>query len=356
MNGCTCYVFILLVLLQTQTLHAQNSRTIGIDTQYGFVWAHTKGIENTSASRPQVIQFSYNAHYNDSMIKNTLGFFLQKGWLFQWVDFRLPVLGQLYTVAHYLQPTWEMGSGFHFGLRAIGGIGIGTHPYDVQLNNKNQSYSSLVNPFLSIGLQLQYELSRTWILQTHVQYNHISNGGMSKPNKGVNWPTVGLGVASRINHPVSKLHFKESSIAQTQLELIGYGSMPMREELIRQRYEVVGLGVKLARRGKVHGWTLGCELAHDELFRASALKKTSSSPNSVWSGILAGHEFMLGKFIFSQELGIYVYQPVKVHNDWYHRWGLLYYPLSKWGIGINLKAHGEQANFIDLRMVYTIKK
>jgi hypothetical protein len=70
--------------------------------------------------------------------------------------------------------------------------------------------------------------------------------------------------------------------------------------------------------------------------------------------LLAGHEFIWGKFIFSQQLGFYIYEKTPYYNAWFHRWGL-YRKISKnFMAGVNLKAHLNVANFFDVRFIYTL--
>jgi hypothetical protein len=72
--------------------------------------------------------------------------------------------------------------------------------------------------------------------------------------------------------------------------------------------------------------------------------------------VALGNEFLLGKFLFSQQLGIYVYKPYKAGADLYQRYGLVY-RITRWlSFGINLKAHGRKANFLDFRLGLSFNK
>jgi hypothetical protein len=72
--------------------------------------------------------------------------------------------------------------------------------------------------------------------------------------------------------------------------------------------------------------------------------------------LLAGHEFLLGKFIFSQQLGVYVFNPTSRFNQIYHRWGIHYLSKNNWGVGARLLAHRHIADFVDLRIIYSWRK
>ena len=66
-----------------------------------------------------------------------------------------------------------------------------------------------------------------------------------------------------------------------------------------------------------------------------------------------GHEFLLGKFLFSQQIGYYLFKKHVPSDNWYHRWGLVYRFNQKINFGINLKVHRHIADFIDFRIGYS---
>ena len=70
-------------------------------------------------------------------------------------------------------------------------------------------------------------------------------------------------------------------------------------------------------------------------------------------GVALGHEFLLGKLIFSQQLGYYLYNPDWDGDILYQRWGLVYYFTDYFAFGINLKAHRNVADFVDFRVTYS---
>ena len=66
--------------------------------------------------------------------------------------------------------------------------------------------------------------------------------------------------------------------------------------------------------------------------------------------ILIGHELIIGKIIFAQLLGIYVYKPYKGDDDpVYQRYRLRYQFTNHMFAGITLKAHRHVAHIFDVR-------
>jgi hypothetical protein len=117
---------------------------------------------------------------------------------------------------------------------------------------------------------------------------------------------------------------------------------------------VLGAGfLRSWQTANTHAFTVGAEWYHDGSV-ASQLKLDSLPAKSAWRGSMQlGHEFLWGKVIFRQQLGVYVFDQTPYYPWWYHRWSLLYRLNNKWMFGASLKAHLQVANFTDLRVAYS---
>jgi len=87
---------------------------------------------------------------------------------------------------------------------------------------------------------------------------------------------------------------------------------------------------------------------------AERLRQANESGDAFRWAMLGGHQFVLGKFRFSQQLGVYLYNNNPFFHWWYHRWGFTYSPNGSWAVGFNLKAHKQVANFLDLRFIFKL--
>lgn len=103
--------------------------------------------------------------------------------------------------------------------------------------------------------------------------------------------------------------------------------------------------------GRTSALNTGLELYYDNALKQK-LKKDSVEGSPLRAGLLAGHEFLLGKFFFSQQLGVYVINRNPYYNRIYHRWALRYQLNKHWLTGIGFNAHLEIADFIDVRLMY----
>jgi hypothetical protein len=119
---------------------------------------------------------------------------------------------------------------------------------------------------------------------------------------------------------------------------------------------LIGLSAQVSKQvGRINAITLGTEIYRDEELRIR-LKKDTIKASAVKAGILFGHEFLLGKFSFSQRLGLYVFDQTPYYDQLYHRWGVQYQINRHFSAGFNLQAHRQVADFIDLRIMYTFQK
>ena len=78
--------------------------------------------------------------------------------------------------------------------RTAAGLSIATNPYDTINNPENFSYSVPVNIYSQLGLALHHKIKQKIRINFSVNYNHISNGGFKQPNKGINYPTISVGL------------------------------------------------------------------------------------------------------------------------------------------------------------------
>lgn len=107
--------------------------------------------------------------------------------------------------------------------------------------------------------------------------------------------------------------------------------------------------------GRINNLSAGIEFNYDGKL-GSKMQRDDMRGEPLQLGVLAGHEFILGRFLFSQRLGVYLYQPGNYFSLFYHRWGLAYRFNTHWAAGINLKAHGPEADFADVRIIYSLAK
>lgn len=111
-----------------------------------------------------------------------------------------------------------------------------------------------------------------------------------------------------------------------------------------------------------HALTLAAEWIYDGAAKQALKEKIKSSPLKV--GVLLGHKFRWGKFMFGQQIGVYLMNNVQGEFPLYARLGLDYRLTNSLFVGTSFKAvirpEGEyfsvdsiKRDFIDFRIGYS---
>jgi hypothetical protein len=199
-------------------------------------------------------------------------------------------------------------------------------------------------------------------LNPSINYQHVSNGAIRQPNKGINWPTAGIAISYQPNtrslytgtRATQKFWRKYST--RYDVALLGTINRGYTAAGNRKRFFGGGIALQASRQvGKLSMLSVGAEVYFDENLQAR-LHGDGLTASSVKSGLLFGHEFLLGKFQFSQRLGVYIFDQTPYYDRLFHRWGIQYRINRHLSTGINLLAHRQVAEFLDFRLAYTFQK
>jgi hypothetical protein len=327
---------------------------------YGFIFAHSTVVQNTAGAHPRGIEVEITRQRVDTIAWDLCRCYPVKGWSFSYFDYNTNILGQGITTAYFLEPAYRMDNKTQLRFRGSVGLSYLTNPYHPERNPTNQSYSMRVNGFLQLGIGAAYQVTPKMVFQLGAQYQHISNGGFKDPNKGINWPTASAGISwyrQRYHLPLYKRlrekGWKENKPYMEAGFLLGakQGFQPGGET---ERTPLAG--VLLQRTKQVSGsnaLNAGIEIYYDNALK-QRLQKDSINGSAYRAGILAGHDFLLGRFFFSQQLGVYIHNNNPYFNRLYHRWALRYRFREKWMLGFALNAHRQVADFIDVRLMYRL--
>jgi hypothetical protein len=344
---------------------------IGARYHSGFIFAHSIHVQNTKGTKPDGFEFEYSHRKTDSAAHAKYKCYPRSGFSFTYTDFNQWLLGQSYSICYFLEPNYRLGSRLNMNVRASAGFSYLSNPFDSVKNPENQTYSGHINNFLELGVGFSYPVSKHIAVYAMGNFFHNSNGGFKEPNGGMNYINASLGLYyySYSNLLPAYKKEKDSSWKQQPLHVDmslyfspkgGYVS-----KTTPRRKLVIGGEVQLVKQvGNIDALTFGAEIYYDGGLRS--IKKVfliDSSSSSTLAGLLIGHQFLLNRFIFSQQLGVYVFkQTVQFNENYtnlyhtiYHRWGISYKLSEHWSLAINILVHNQIADFIDGRVIYRLK-
>lgn len=352
---------------------ADSLRQIVIGARYhsGFIFAHNIHVKNTKGVKPEGLEFEYAHLKTDSATLTKFKCYPNLGVSFTYVDFNSRLLGKSYSASYFIEPNYRIGNSLKMNIRAAGGLSYLTNPHDTIKNPTNQSYSGHVNIFLQLGLGFSYPVSKHIDVYAMGNFFHNSNGGYKLPNAGVNYINASLGLRyfQYTSHLPTYKKERDTSWKHQPLHFdaaLYYcpkGGFKGPDTTAQKKF-VIGASFQIVKQvSNLDALTAGAEIYYDDALRSIKDVIIRDNSSSTLAGILIGHQFLLNRFSFSQQLGIYVFKQTETFNKRYtdlyhtiyHRWGLQYKISNHWFAGITLLAHNQIADFIDARITYRMK-
>ena len=350
-----------------QTSDDQAVFSIGARYHRSFIIQHTKKLKDElTSSNPWMIEADLNWHLRKEQVWKYCYCFPRTGFTFTYVNFDLPeILGSAFAVYPYIEPYIRPCKDLNFSIRfGLGPAYVGSI-YDEDTNPDNLFFSSHYSFIALLNFAMNYRVTDQITFRLAGNYNHISNGGYAEPNLGMNFPSVNAGFDYSFSDPSFPNHYKESGAAlypdKNRLDLLlGFAAKPASYELNEGIYPVFHFGSKYSRvAGRIFAITLAAEWLYDrsliELARVKQIRDEDGDlapPHR--ASAAAGVDWVFGKFIFSQVFGYYLYAPVPAKHLVYQRYGITFRFTEHLFTGLNVKAHAQDADFIEVLIGYSL--
>jgi len=361
----TSFYFILFIWLTILSVRADSIPGLhtGFQAHYGFIIPHSDAIEPVSHSNPYGIELGINKLHTSFNKWQVFNAYWISGIRAGYFNFQNPsVLGSAFEITLFAEPVVFQRSSFMFSIR--GGMGLSYHAkiYDEVENPTNQFFSTkLVFP-LFIDLRVKQRLAGRTFITLSGCYNHISNGGFKQPNKGMNFPTLALGldyfhsdVPALDQNYSSTLTVPKPGIALQVQTLMAVKVLEESEEYPEQKVFIYGFSVRSSKHlTTFYALNLGAELVIDGYIR-ELVESEQSGLDHKRAAVTVGQDFLLGKVAFSQLLGIYFYSPYEPRKPVYQKYEMTYEFTPKLAAGGFLKAHLQVAEMMGLCFSYSFK-
>jgi len=190
--------------------------------------------------------------------------------------------------------------------------------------------------------------------------NHKSNAALLEPNGGINYFALNL-AAGYIPNPVEFKPMKHPDPYLTSKKknrwdftlFGGISSMPYPKPGQAPMY-----GINIVRSfqvARILALTGGAELEVNGRAKKLMEQYYPDYDHSYLRGSLQfGVEFLMGKTIFSVQLGVYVWREFVEKDDIYQRYNLFYNIFDNIYAGISFKSYRNFADYLSLRLTYSI--
>lgn len=345
-------LFLLSQALSGQNLPKSYAYTLGANFSKGFILKHSHRIGRLAISHPQAISIFVNKHTFGKKYCEQVYFYPDIGLAIDYFDYANPVLGKSFALSTYFALPVARFHHSKLSFKIGTGIAYHTNPHHPTYNNSNIALGTPLTLSMLTGFKYIRQFSNVWQGGLSLSLTHFSNGAYSKPNTGINIPTIDLEVSRKIK-PVSTERVSWNAQKKQYQETYYYlgASSGMKElEYGGDKFSFFNLHFQASRRfNAISAINLGVDAFFDNALKAYIQEEIrDTDPDYRRVGIVAGHELFYERLSLLTQIGTYIYRPFKgIYGSFYQRYGLRYALTKHLITSVCLKAHAGQAEFIE---------
>ena len=365
LNNRSIIFFLLFIFSYTELSGKDSTHFVYIGTQahYGFIIPHSQAIKDISHTRPLGFEISRNKLRTSFKDWQVLNAYWISGFEARYFNYQNPdILGGVFDLSIFAEPVAWHWRKFLFTIRGGAGVSYHTKIYDEVENPLNQFFSSRISFPLFVDIRFKYRVSNYTFLTLAGCYNHISNGGFKLPNKGMNFPTLALGMEF-YRQAFPDLYHNYSSVVQrnkpgalwifqtlTSIKVLSAsGDLPEKPALI------YGFHTRVSKPlGPFYAVNGGAEIIFDGYIKET-IRREGAGIDYKRFALTFGQDFMLGRMFITQYLGAYLYSPYKAGNAIYQKYEVAYKFPPRLMVGVYLKSHLQVAELMGVSLNYIIK-
>ncbi len=340
---------------------AQDSVSIGfqVNVLKGNILPHSADIKALSYSSPHGFSATLLRQNSRSGKSERYPIKSRNGLKMQFVNFNnSKQLGSAFSISGFTEPL--MGSNrklfisapIEFGFVYVSKI------YHPTTNPENLFFSTPISFYLNAGLHLNFKLGKQTILNAGMQYQHISNGGIKMPNKGMNFITMNTGICYYLqapnwqkNKPITSKKLQTKYLFESYL----IGSAKTLTET-NELKPIIGFQVSYLKPiALFHHWMLSTEGVY-HTFNKAYFARRGEEINPWMQSVLGGYALRIGNTSFQVLLGLPVINKTSNEKLLYQRYALVQTIKERFLLTMSLKAEGHVADIFDLRLGYRITR
>jgi hypothetical protein len=348
-------------LLVKLTISAQESSSfvLGKSLYYGNIIAHSKDIAALATAKPFGASFSVAWQNNKQVATESSPIRAKRGFRFAYTHFgNAQQLGEAYQITAFTEPFIGSSRKLFLSFPLDAGASYLTKIYHPIYNPENLFFGSAISFYLGVGAQLNYRFGKQSLANIGVSYQHISNGGIKAPNKGMNYPSLSASYCyylSQANWQRLNPSSANAGPANHLLRLFLFGSfktVPNPDLLV----PMGGAQILYARSLNTwHHLIFGSELLHNT-FKKEWLKRQEIEVNPWEMSVQAGYELRIGKTSLILLMGADALNKNRLNTLLYQRYALVQKLGNRFLLAGTLKANGHVADIFDLRLGYQISQ
>lgn len=342
------WLFLPVIIFAYIKTSAQTMDKFGLEGQYGFIISHAEDLQNISTSNPFGIQLSYSRMNTTKSSWEVCNCFHYLGLQLSIQDFgNAEVLGQANSLTGFFEPILFSGKSWEFNIKSGIGFTYLTRVYDAEGNPENLFFSSPLSFLVFLQPKVNYRISDQLDLNFSLIYNHISNGGQSQPNRGMNYPMVGLGMSYILDRQKLPNYTSDQVMKKWNPYLDIFSTNRKTGDGDQRRYLYGVTAGSYYQFYPISALGGGLEVYNDQ----SLIDDSEGFFDGFIAAPYASHHFTFGRFSFNQRFAYYLQKPSGyIDQSFYQRYIIQYGILENIQLGMGLKVHGHVAENIDFRL------
>ena len=236
------------------------------------------------------------------------------------------------------------------------GVGWVSKPYDAVTNFKNTILGTKLNAFVNLGLNNEFSVSKRLFINASLGFMHLSNGGTTLPNLGLNTPILGAGLRYALNVPIRmKRPVADTFPKKTTFNIytaIGFKQSPW---IGSSHYLINTAQVELMRRFAYnHAAGGGLIFFYKRTMRIAPEDSISGKIDKFQAGIFGSYEHFFGKLSVPLQAGFYLYNSGK-SPAFFQQFGFRVQCTKRLSATLFLKTDMGKADFIHTGIGYALK-
>lgn len=348
--------------LMAQDSVSHTPAVIRINAHYGFLIPHSDGMEGLVEKHVTSLEVHYERANNGS--KNWHHLFNFPTWGITFTHSQLSSKEKLGTgtgIYPYFGFPLLKRERFKLTYRLGAGIGYISKPFDREENFKNIAIGSYLNIVGSMSTMMEWKVSQSISLNSGVAFTHFSNGAFSKPNLGINIPTVfaGLALGGFGDHkrPQKGPTLDYQNYA---FQVVGTAGLKQTGPGGSNRYFTSTTSVEIQRVfWAKHALTTGIDIMYNTALKEQREQFGDTISNNlqlIQPGVKLLYHLMFGHFELFGGGGIYIANQFEDDLPFYNRVGLRYFLKENIMLNSSLKTHLFRADYLEMGIGYRFLK
>jgi hypothetical protein len=268
-------------------------------------------------------------------------------------------MGDLVALFSYMNTPLFKYRAVQSKFRIGAGVGWIEKPWDAETNHKGVLLGSHLNAYLHLLWQNEFRITPRLFASVGLGFSHLSNGGSTLPNLGVNTPMVQGGLRYSFHEPrIEPTNLKDSFSRRPFYRVFVGGASKQYPWVDGKRYLITIINAEAVKRTSYkHQWAAGVMVTHNPSleFDPSGLLSIKKEGYRVQAGVYGTYERLFGKMAIPVQVGAYVYNRDRFPVV-YQQIGLRYQATPRLAASALLKTHLGKADFINVGIGYTFKK